>query len=71
MKFLLDERYAPITSQRGNEQSGEFVRHHHCEEEPLLDGAVALELHYRIGRDRYGEIQAEIVAARPSARVSA
>ena len=38
---------------------------------PLLDRAVALEVHYRIGRDRYGEIQAEIVAARPSASAAA
>ena len=37
---------------------------------PLLDKALALEVHYRIGRDRYGEIQAEIVAARPAARPS-
>jgi single-stranded-DNA-specific exonuclease len=38
---------------------------------PLLDRAVPLEVHYRVGRDRYGEIQAEIVAARPAAQASA
>ena len=38
---------------------------------PLLDRARPLEVHYRVGRDRYGEIQAEIVAARPAERVEA
>jgi single-stranded-DNA-specific exonuclease len=38
---------------------------------PLLDRAVPLEVHYRVGRDRYGEIQAEIVAARPASQASA
>lgn len=33
---------------------------------PLFDRAGPLELHYRLGRDRHGEIQAEIVAARPT-----
>ncbi len=32
----------------------------------LLDRVRPLELHYRLGRDRHGEIQAEIVAARPA-----
>ena len=34
--------------------------------EPLLGGQAPLEVHYRLGRDRYGAIQAEIVAARPA-----
>jgi single-stranded-DNA-specific exonuclease len=38
---------------------------------PLLDQGVPLEVHYRLGRDRYGEIQAEIVAARPASRSGA
>jgi single-stranded-DNA-specific exonuclease len=35
---------------------------------PLLDRVVPLEIHYRLDRNRYGEIQAEIVAARPAAQ---
>jgi single-stranded-DNA-specific exonuclease len=33
--------------------------------EPILVPGQALEIHYRLGRNRYGEIQAEIAAARP------
>jgi len=38
-------------------------------ERPMLERALArggrLEAHYRLGRDRYGQIEAEVVAARP------
>ncbi len=34
--------------------------------EPLLSRPLPLEVHYRLGRDRAGSIQAEILAARPA-----
>lgn len=33
--------------------------------EPCLQPGTPLEVHYRVGRNRYGDIQAEIAAARP------